>query len=46
MRFPLHHVHLRPRLMGAMALGMLVTALSPADQLWVTRCLIGWNTGV
>ncbi len=29
-----------------MALGMLATALSSSDLLWVTRCLIGWNVGV
>lgn len=45
MRFPLHHLHLRPRLMGAMALGLLITALSPSGLLSVTRCLIGWNVG-
>lgn len=46
MSFPLHRLHLRPRLMDAMALGVLVTAVSPGDVLWVTRCLIGWNVGV
>ncbi len=45
MKFPLRRLHVRPRLIGAMALGMLVTVLSPTDLLWVTRGLIGWNVG-
>lgn len=45
MKFPFRRLHVRPRLIGAMALGMLVTVLSPTDLLWVTRGLIGWNVG-
>lgn len=46
MKHPLHHFRTRPRLLGALLLGVVVTLLLPGSMQWVTRCLLGWNLAV
>jgi uncharacterized membrane protein len=43
MKHPLHHFRVRPRLLGSMLAGAVITLLLPGSLSWVTRCLIGWN---
>lgn len=42
----LHHVRARPRLATSLLIGAVIAALLPANDHWVTRCLLGWNAAV
>ena len=42
----LHHVHARPRLLGAAAVGVLAALVLPGTLGPVTRALFGWNLAV
>jgi uncharacterized membrane protein len=46
MKRPLHHVRVRPRLVGSMGLGLLIALLLPSHLAWTTRGLLGWNVAV
>lgn len=44
---PFRHLHARPRLWSALAFGVIVGLLLPTTLVseWITRALIGWNSG-
>ncbi|QCB47645.1 DUF1345 domain-containing protein [Hydrogenophaga sp. PAMC20947] len=46
MKHLLHHFRTRPRLLGAMMIGLVLALLLPSRLPWVTRSLLGWNVAV